>query len=223
MNERVKLRFHRTFWLLLCLLFLFLPELIASTKPELEIVDAEVYISDYYSSLDETAVSINLVFNREIKSGYVTINFYDDLNQKIDTKSIYLIAYGDEAEGSYEVVNGQVDSYEIISYEFETYNPYLGLHIAVLPCGIMLISALLLNYKTYQYYGNVITVYAGWFHHVLRINGEKYDEHNTLMTFAPIYLSTTLENAKIEVTISTFNRIALKINDKLYVIAKFDT
>lgn len=80
----------------------------------------------------------------------------------------------------------------------------------------MFISTLLLSYKEYVIDDKIISVYVGFYHHTLRINGEKYDEHNTIMTFTPIRLSTTLENGrKIEVIISLTNRISTKLNDKI--------
>lgn len=48
------------------------------------------------------------------------------------------------------------------------------------------------------------------------------DENNTFQTYVPIYLSTTIDDEKhIEVTISTMNRISLKVNDKLYTKYKY--
>ena len=80
----------------------------------------------------------------------------------------------------------------------------------------MFIASLFLSYKQYNYNGATISVYAGWYHHALRINGEIFDEHNTLMSFTPIKLSTTLDNGTVlEATISLSNRIVLKINNRV--------
>lgn len=79
------------------------------------------------------------------------------------------------------------------------------------------ISSLSLSCKTYAYKDYKIIAYAGWFHHYIKVNGEIVDEHNTLISFVPITLSSTLDNGeKIFARISTFNSISLKINDKLY-------
>lgn len=49
------------------------------------------------------------------------------------------------------------------------------------------------------------------------VNGVKTDEHNTIMSFTPIYLSCTLEDGtNLQATVSLTNRISLKINDLLY-------
>lgn len=77
------------------------------------------------------------------------------------------------------------------------------------------IGAFLVNYKTYNLYGNAILVYAGFYHHYIKINGKIFDEHNTLITFTPIVLSTTLWINSIQATISLTNRISVKINNVL--------
>ena len=78
-----------------------------------------------------------------------------------------------------------------------------------------LITAFLISYKEYNYDGNIISVYSGWYHHTLRINGELYDEHNTLFNYTPIILSTIFGEDIIEAKISLTNRIAVKVNNKL--------
>lgn len=77
--------------------------------------------------------------------------------------------------------------------------------------------ALSLSCKVYTYKNYQIIVYAGWFHHYIKVNEEIVDEHSTLITYVPITLETTLDSGeKIFARISTSNRISLEINDKLY-------
>ena len=86
---------------------------------------------------------------------------------------------------------------------------------------ILLIGALLLSYKKYEYNGNSIIVYSGWYHHYIKFNGKKVDEHNTLVTFNAIPLSCALDDGTdIKVTITLTNRISLKINNQLYTESK---
>lgn len=81
------------------------------------------------------------------------------------------------------------------------------------------ISALLLSCRVYDFNGNIITVYAGWFHHYLKVNGKVMDENNTLISFSPIYLSTNLpDGTYLHATITTMNRVSLKINNVLYTV-----
>ena len=82
---------------------------------------------------------------------------------------------------------------------------------------LFFISTLLQSYKAYTYNGKIIEVYSGWYHHYMTYGGIKVDEHNTIQTYAPIWLSCTLDDGTfISAVISTSGRIALKINDRLY-------
>lgn len=82
---------------------------------------------------------------------------------------------------------------------------------------IIFICSLFLSYKIYKFNGNIITIYAGYYNHYIKVNGETFDEHKTLISFTPIILSCTLEDGNLlQATISTSNRISLKINNKLF-------
>lgn len=86
---------------------------------------------------------------------------------------------------------------------------------------ILFIASLFLTYKEYEYNGNEIIVYAGWFHHYIKVNGNILDEHNTLISYTAIHLACTLEDGTdLEVTITMTNRISLKINNRLYTKRK---
>ncbi|HCH74930.1 MAG TPA: hypothetical protein DEV87_07110 [Clostridiales bacterium] len=92
----------------------------------------------------------------------------------------------------------------------------IAILITIVPLSLF-ISTLLLSYKTYMYNDKEIIVYAGFYHHYISVSGVKTDEHNTIISYTPITLTCTLsEGARIQATISLTNRIALKINDKLY-------
>lgn len=82
---------------------------------------------------------------------------------------------------------------------------------------VFFIGSLTLSCKQYEYNGKNIVVYAGWFHHYLMIDGEKFDEHNTVISFVHLMLSTTLDDgSSVVATISLCNSVVLKINEKLY-------
>lgn len=81
---------------------------------------------------------------------------------------------------------------------------------------IILIEAFLLSEKTYHFGGHKIVVYAGWYNHYITFDGEKVDEHNTIVTYSPIYLSCEIDGLYLEAAISLTNRISLKINGRLY-------
>ena len=121
MNEKKKLLMHRLIWLSLTILIILLPIIINAFQPKLELIDSECYV-DYYESLDMTSCDITLYFNREVNSGYATINFYDSNNNLIDSIEEYFFSDGKEASNLYTSIDGNVDSYEIVSYDFETYS-----------------------------------------------------------------------------------------------------
>lgn len=215
MNEKKKLLMHRLIWLSLTILIILLPIIINAFQPKLKMIDSECYV-DYYEYSDTTSCDITLYFNREVNSGYATINFYDSNNNLIDSIEEYFFSDGKEASNLYTSIDGNVDSYEIVAYDFETYSGIYGIYGLLIIAIPMLISALLLSYKECNYNGKTISVYAGFYHHTLRVDGELCDEHNTLISFTSIKLSTTdKDNSKIEANISLTNRIAIKVNDKL--------
>ena len=83
------------------------------------------------------------------------------------------------------------------------------------------IRSLLLSCKVYEYKGKDIIVYAGWFHHYIKVNEKILDEINTIMTYTHISLSCTLDDGTtVAATITLANRISLKINNQLYTNIK---
>lgn len=218
MQEKTKALVHKLTWLAILLLIIFIPIIVNVAQPELELVNDNCYIDNYYTYLDETSVDIELEFNRQVNSGYAKIMFYDSEYNLLETKTVNFYGYGDKiVENSYVLIDGKVDSYQVIYYEFEpTITSWFYLYYLLIPVIVIFICSLLISYKEYQVGGKTISVYAGWYHHTLRIDGTKYDEHNTIVSHTPIKLSTTLEDGtKLEATISLTNRITLKANDKL--------
>ncbi len=77
------------------------------------------------------------------------------------------------------------------------------------------ICTLLVNCKVYQVNSHIIIVYAGFYHHYIKVDGEVADEHNTLITYTSIILSSALDDDQISATISLTNRIAFKYQNRL--------
>lgn len=223
--EKKKLIIHRVVWLGFVLLGIFLPSIVEYFKPKLEIVDYECYVEEYYEYSNETSCDVEITFNRPLSifgDNEVRVSFYDKTGKLIDVvEEMFFIDESNDkiATNNYLWIKGEVDSFEIEEHSFEPQTcvwPYLTLCISI----PMLIAALLLSYKEIEYKGKKISVYAGFYHHTLRINGELCDEHNTLVTWSAIKLSTTTQDDesepdKIEATISLTNRIAIKVNDKI--------
>ena len=220
MEEQKKLIIYRVSWFIILILAILIPLIINVAQPKLDMVDDHGYIDYYYTSLDETSVRMDIEFNRDVNSGYVIIRFYDNLNRFLEEKKVYFNGYRDTTLQSFVNVKGEVDSYEIVSYEFDTPSVVNWNFSLFLPLYAILITffilSLMLCYKEYYYNGNKISVYAGWYHHTLKVNGVKCDEHNTITSYVPIKLSTTLDDGTIiDVTISLSNRITIKANDRL--------
>lgn len=185
-----------------------------------QIIDCKCTIIEYYSTLNETDCKIEIECDRDVIDGVAQISFFES-SSTIPTSTYNVQLYGDNDNylWSYLTVSGEVTQYTIESYDFTTkksnYIPFFL--YACVPCILYFISVLLLTCSIYHYNDKTIVVYAGWYHHYILINGEKYDEHNTLIPFTPITLTATLDDgSEVKATISLTNRVALKINGKLY-------
>lgn len=201
------------------MLIILLPIIIDKVQPELKLI-SDSGTKDYYVTLNKSYFNITLRFNREVvNTGYVIISFYDNSNQLVDIKKDEFFTGHDSlgfyANGRICVDGNNAYSYKIVDYKFETkFNSYI--YAFLIPVAIMCIKALLLSYREFVYDNKIISVYSGWFHHILKVDGVKKSEHNSILFNNPMILSTILDDGtKLEATISLTNRITLKANDKL--------
>lgn len=184
-----------------------------------QIIDCKCTIIEYYSTLNETDCKIEIECDRDVIDGVAKISFYKSSSiNPTSTQYVQLFGNNDNYLWSYLTVPGKVTKYTIESYDLTTkksnYIPFFL--YACIPCILYFISVLLLTCSIYLYNDKKIVVYAGWYHHYILVNGEKYDEHNTLISFTPITLTATLDDgSEVKATISLTNRVALKINGKL--------
>lgn len=219
--EKKKLLAHRLIWAILLFLGILIPAIINLSQSDPKIVDDNGYINEYYEYSDTTSCEIEAIFNAEVSSGYMTVAFYDAEARLLDKERSYFISYGKTISSTF-YIDGLVDSYEIISYDIEADSTALFIvtYIFVffdIICFVFLICSFLLSYKIYNYNGQQIIVYAGWYHHYMKVGGIIFDEHNTILAFTPIILSSKLnDDTELRATISLTNRISLKINDRLY-------
>ena len=76
--EKKKLLIHRLIWFFLLLLGIIIPIIISNVpSKDVEIINDNGYINEYYESLDETNCEIEVIFNCEVDSGYILVAFYD--------------------------------------------------------------------------------------------------------------------------------------------------
>lgn len=215
--EHKKIRIRRIVFLalfVLTLLWLF----IYIAKP-VKIKNSSIE-STYYSSLNESSCKIQLECNRRVDSATAEISFYATENSTYPfyTKTVEMSGIDDTLTAYIHDIPGNVKYFKIksITIQKDNINCLLIFNCACLPALLFFISALLLSCNVYLYNDKKIVVYAGWYHHYILVNGEKYDEHNTLISFTPITLTATLDDgSEVKATISLTNRVALKINGKL--------
>ena len=216
--EQKKIRIRRIVFLalfVLTLLWLF----IYTAKPA-KIKNGSIE-STYYSSLNESSCEIQLECNRCVDGATAKIGFYATENSTypICTKTVEMSGIGKTLTAYIHDIPGNVKSFKIDSITIQKDNIACLLIVSCtcLPALLFFICALLLSCNVYIYNDKKIVVYAGWYRHYILVDGEKCDEHNTFTSFTPITLSTVLDDgSEVKATISLTNRIALKINGKLY-------
>ena len=219
MSERKKLLAYRICGLVLTILFASLPTIINAATPIPQLTDVDCF-TEYNETFEWSDCEIILTFDSSLNdySGHIDIAFYDINEKYISQRSFYLYNNnGETMTEEFTIFGNDIEYYDIVDaviYKTNFSTPYIFYILAIFSFAF-LISALLLSYKEYEYNGNTISIYAGFYHHTLKINNEIVDEHNTLIFFTPILLDSTINNDIIEVRISTMNRISLKINKKL--------
>lgn len=220
-GEKRALRRHKFFWfvcLLLGIIAIVIMILLCTRKANVVAVDG--YIDYYSQSLDYTIFEVVLSCDCEVSGGYATIAFYDEARNLITTQHGYFMGTYTDLYSTFHV-DGQALFCQVVNYDinahFDGYEALLIVSVAVFIVFVVFVEALTLSCKEYNYNGDQIIVYAGWFHHYIKFNGVKTDEQNTFTSFVPIFLSCTLiDGTLIEATITQFNRISLKINNLLY-------
>ena len=172
--------------------------------------------------MEETECEIDIVFDGEVDSGTLTVEFFDPEEDSLGIYTESYYAVDSKAEVIY-FVDGMVDSYRIVDYTVYNYGEFdIGMYFAIVIVAwisfcllLMFIGALMLSCKVYQFDGHQIIVYAGFCHHYIKIDDEKYDEHNTILTFSPINMSCVVGEHHLEATVTLTNRISLKIDGRL--------
>lgn len=217
--ETKKIRNYRVISLvvLICIIIIYV---IISNIPEenYEITDAACNILEYYEYSDATECELVITFDRKCY-GSICVDFYDK-DEKLLSSERRIFTCDDNSIATITFfIDGKVDIYDIVSYDVYTLD-YQPLGDEILSLGIipflLFIDSLFLSCREYEYNGTNIVVYAGFYHHYIKVNGKIFDEHNTIVSFTAIPLSCTLDDGTdIEVVITLTNRISLKINNRL--------
>lgn len=222
--EKKKILVRRIVWGILLAIGIVVPVILAlQPVEEATLINDKGYVTEYYEFTDMTDCEIEVTFDREVSSADIVVAFYDGNGNFLAREEGYFTGYDNELSASF-FIDGQVDSYEIVSCElsvssnyYDNFIWYFIIYIFDVFAFAFFVCALLLSCKVYEYDGKMILVYAGYYHHYLKADGVKMDEHNTLFSFTAIPLSCTLDDGTVlSATISMTNRISLKINDRLY-------
>ena len=202
-----------------------------STPDEVNIIDESVY-SEYYDSLNESRVDMDLIFDWPC-SGEVTVNFFDINEELISTETEDFSTYGERSSYllTFYNVPGEVYEYEIVSINIVPDQSYLGemlcifvpiiFRYLVIFCFstflVLFIFSFFLKCNIYQFEKKEIVVYAGWKTNQIFENGTLMDELITWNKRGAIEIGYTDEyNNVIEARIGSHNHITLKINNKIY-------
>lgn len=232
--DKKKIKTHKIIWSVIFAISIILPFIFifcnssCNADKEATIVSNTGKLDDYYEYINTSSCTITLTFDIDVDSGYIEVEFYDVNGKLLADKTDYFYAYSNKVDVHFYSIDGKVSSYNVVDYyaiQDLSYNRVIGTQIfrAMIYISILIlaffISAMSLSCRAYEYNGNIITVYAGWFHHYLKVNGKVMDENNTIIGFSPIYLSTNLpDGTYLQATITTMNRVSLKINNVLYTV-----
>lgn len=85
--EKKKILIHRLIWLAI-LVFGIITTIIVAT-PKVEIIDDNGYLNNYYESINESKCEIEVTFNRNVSSGYITVAFYDSIGTLLKQEENY--------------------------------------------------------------------------------------------------------------------------------------
>ena len=222
--EKVKLFVRKLFWTAVFIAVIILDLLIFSAPATNVKIINDTGVYQYDETLDRSICSMSVEFDDYADMGSITVAFRDVdgklISEETEDISIRLLSKNGNSDF---YINGEVKYYEIISYsagisDYFKYEVLIFLIIVelifILP---MFITTLLLSCKIYYYEDWKILVYAGHYHHYIKVDGVKTDELNTLSNLRVIYLSCTLDDGTyVDVAITSSNRITLKIDNRLY-------
>lgn len=226
-SEKIKLLVRRLVWGLLAAATIIIPLVfVLFPDKEVEIESTVGNVKSYSGILDKTSYEIEITFNTKVSSCHILVSISDSKGKILSIEEGDLYGNGKTLSKTF-TVNGKAEAHNIVDFEAKAarmpvYIVSSVILIFVAPYVLCIfIASLFLSCRVYDYYGIDIIVYTGWFHRYLKVNGEKTDEHNTLITFTPIRLSCTMyDGTDLKATITLTNRISLKVNNLLYTKRK---
>ena len=223
-HEKVKLFFHCFLRILPAVLGIVLVIIMLTLPPmEGKVVKDSGEIYKYDKSLDETEYIVKVEFTSTVKSGHITVAFYDGEGNLLAEEMGFFKSEGHTLR-SYFYIKGEVKSHavlECVGVYASEFGKYFLLSIIIATVAVFLglfTSSLFFSCKEYGYKDNTICVYAGMFHNYIKVNGVVTDRHNTLIRY-PIELSCTLSDGTvIGAKITSSDRISVTANGNPHLI-----
>lgn len=228
--EKTKITTLRVIFLVLFLASCILT--VVSCKPvtEFEIVSDEGYLNDYYEYSDESECTITAEFNESVDEGSITVTFYDE-DGNISDKQTKDFTSWDVNDKTVEVtfynVKGRPASYEVTDFTVEPPPSLVSILISEFIVWLILfiitVSPFAMSCEIYDFNGNAITVYSGWFSCYVKVNGITVDKKSSVLRnfffgrIFPMHLSTTLpDGVFLLVKVNFFNGIKMWLNGCVY-------
>lgn len=216
---------QRIVWAVLLVACIVIPIAITfSIKPNKPQIADVASVLDYDETQKKSSCYIQITFDEEVTEGIAIVDFYNEKNNLIASETTQFTALGNTLSATFEIV-GKVASCDVVDTinVKPAYNDFLLTTMLIWKISapiiavmlLIFIRSMLLSCKVYYNGDDTIIVYAGYFYNYVSINGEKYDEHNTFVTYVPIKMSCNFDGMHLDATISLFRRIALKIDEKL--------
>lgn len=217
MKEKCKIHFRRFLWLIALVTCIAIPLYVL--QHNVTIVNSSFDVS-YNKSEDSSDCSITIVFDTDVDSATATVYYYGSNHKYISMDIVYLTKIGDKTFSGTSYISGKVQFCSVESCTVFSELSTIVLCVSA-PIFIVVLSLFICSLthrcRIYRYNGIKILIYAGWFHHYMKVDGEIVDEYNTSISRVPIELWCNLDDGtELYSTISPSNRIKLKINGKLY-------
>ena len=181
-------------------------------------------VLNYDATQNKSSCLIQITFDEEVTEGDITVAFYNERGETLAIETKRFSMLNNTLSALFDI-DGKVVSYHILdTSQIKSVNDnfsaisLLVWEIASPIIAVLLslfIRSMLLSCKVYYIGDHTVLAYAGYFYNYISIDDEKYDEHNTFVTYVPIKMSCNFDGMHLDATISLFRRIALKIDEKL--------
>jgi hypothetical protein len=212
------------------------PITVTTPNPELEIVEVDFRVSNYFEHVNESYCSIQVEFNLPVYNGFVTVAFFYAQGNQIDEMDVSLSSRSYQTSdrflvNKYVSVKGNAASCEVTDFSEIRSSAYkeivfqpdedmyrdsilsdLALVIvwAIFRCLYVIpvvLPALFFKCKLYHVNQHTLIVYTGRANHYVKVNGYRVDERNSLWPFTTIVLhANTPDGDHVEISIAPLTR-----------------